>query len=278
MPHSHEEYSGIAREATDKLDQGRKLVKERRFEEALECYLFAFDNREEVECWGGVAYSYIPAEIAEMGEKYPPAKQALIKRRDECEKELLGGNSTYVVQKTWTTLNQYLQDSDHELQVFERLESEGCLDKELRKRIIESQFDRLLKDRKYDLISPYIDDFVLMFRMMSKHCDYSTDDEPNVNSHVPNSHFRSMSRLHCRNQAAKLLELALATSNKEQTITIMERVLRHCPGRKSTIKLIYAAKRSGKPDFALHLLEVFSEQFSETMSERLKEIIDGPSI
>ncbi len=261
----------LAKQAQDKLDHGRDLVKLRQFKEALKCLLFAYDNKNAVDGWGGVGNSYIPSEIAELGKEYPPARKALIKRRDSFELQILDGAYDFDLQQSWIALNQYLKEDDHGLEFMHKLQTEGRLEPAFRQAIIESQFDRFIEDRNYEILSEYLDNLILMFNFMSMHCSEPTDEQPAVNDRVPNSHFRAMSRLYTRNQAAKLLELALALDNMKAVEKILDRVFRACPGKKTLIKLIYAANRSGNKDFTLNFIDSSDEVLSDSMLKRLKQ-------
>lgn len=274
-PRKKKEQIGLAEEAKRMLDKGRDLARLHQFEEALKCYLFAYDNRHAVSGWGGVGNSYIPGEIAELGEVHPPARQALIDRRDALEIHIL--NETYAFDKemSWISLNRYLKHEDHALEFMHRLESEGKLDADFRRHIIEDQFERFMKERKYGVLAEYLNEMIMMFNFMSTNCDEPSDDAPPVNKYFPNSHFRAMNRLYTRNKAAQLLELALAEENMKAVEKILERVFRACPGRKTIVKLIYAASRSGNKEFALNFIDASEEFLSEQMRERLKRRIEN---
>ncbi len=261
----------LGKRAEDMLDRGRNLVRLRQFKEALKCLLFAYDNQDAVPGWGGVGNSYIPSEIAELGKEYPPARKALIKRRDLFELQIFEGPYDFDLQQSWIALNHYLNEEDHALDFMHKLEEEDKLNPDFRKAVIESQFDRFLEDRNYEILSEYLDNLILMFNFMSMHCSEPRDDQPPVNERVPNSHFRAMSRLYARNQAAKLLELALALDDMKAVEKILDQVFRACPGKKTLIKLIYAANRSGKKDFTLNMIESSDELLSDSIIQRLKQ-------
>lgn len=151
-----EERIRIAAEARRKFDSARELVGRKQFREALECYLFAFDNGELVDGWGGVRLSYIPGEIAELGKYYPLALVELRTRRDLREKKILDGETEFSIIHEWTSLNRYLKDSERELEIIKKLETEGRLDEDLKSFVMKSHVDELFKGEDEEAINEYI--------------------------------------------------------------------------------------------------------------------------
>jgi hypothetical protein len=234
----------LAQEAQLKLKNARELAKTDDNAAALECYLFAFDNGLAVDGWGGVRLSYIPSEIAQLGDKYSPAKLALQIRRDAREELIRGGEKDFNVVMEWLCLNGYLHDKERELVLLNELQGEGKLDDSVKDRIIDSNFERLLEDQRYDVLSKYLDGFGHKFMYQIFHHEeaalfpkkYKTNDES-----VSMSDYW---KRHISDEGAKVFELALGVKRELQADEVAKRILLHCNDAYSYARLIFAADRA----------------------------------
>jgi len=231
----------LAQEAESKFAQARQLVKSGDFAGALECYLFAFDNSLAVSGWGGVRLSYIPSEIAQLGNKYPPAKEALQVRRNAREEMIRAGETDFNLVSEWTSLNGYLCENDRELALLEEMEKRGNLDESVKDRIIDSNFDRLLSEKRYDILSGYLDDFGNQFMMQIFHYEEAALFPERFERAPGGDYWKS----HIRDSGAKVFELALGVRKELQADGIATRILLYCTDAETYNKLINAALRAG---------------------------------
>lgn len=129
------------------------LVREKRYAEALEHYLWCFDHGlEHGVGYGGVRLSFLPSAIARLGEVYPPALEALRERRDAAKKALLDGEGTVNEAAELAAICRYLDEPGLVLEVYDALkESEGDDPKRaaLRARLFDEVLDPLLEARRY---------------------------------------------------------------------------------------------------------------------------------
>jgi hypothetical protein len=243
----------LAQEAESKFDQAKQLAKTGDHAGALEFYLFAFDNSLAVGGWGGVRLSYIPSEIANLGKKFPPALTALQIRRDAREELIRNGESDYDVVAEWLAINHYLHDKERELVLLKELEEKRILSPSLKKVIIDSNFERLMAEKNYDLLADYFDDFGSQFMNQIFHCE-----EARI---FPDKNFRadksqSMAdywKQHVIQEGTKVFELALGIDKTMQADEIAKRILLCSHDADAYNKLIAAAKRVGKKQKALEL-------------------------
>lgn len=233
-----------AEEADKKLGEARALYKEEKYERALEAYLFAFDYSRFVSGWGGVRLSYIPSEIAQMGKVYPLAKTALVQRRDARERLILAGETDYDLVAEWTSINHYLGESVRELDVLKSLKNIGKDSEKLKERIVDSNFEYLLEQQEYSLLSLYINQFGRKFLNSIFH--YETEIMLPGSGPWPPERMKEYWKEIIRKEGAQVYEVALGSKNGRIADEIAQRVLTYCNDAKSFIALTKAADRAGQ--------------------------------
>lgn len=262
----HEE--DVEKSAEKAFEQARILVKEGKYPEALESYLYAFDNRDKVYGWGGVGLSYIPSEIAKLGEKYPPAKEALLQRRDAYEAKIREGNDSHAVLSSWIALNHYLKDSAREMQLLKEFGASNKLSMEFKQKIIDSNYLLLLKDKKYQEIGEFFNHFGWMLWLSIG--AYEADC---LFPRRPRDEFAEMDRRRILMQGTNLFEVALGTERYEIAETIRRRVGQSCSGPFCTVRFILSALRAGKAGIAREIFVEASASLSGNLRKRLARIL-----
>jgi hypothetical protein len=260
----------LGQEAQAKLKQARELAKKENHAAALECYLFAFDNGMAVNGWGGVRLSYIPSEIAELGERYPAAKAALTLRRDAREKLIHGGEKDFNTLLEWISLNRYLKDQERELDLLQDLEQRGLLDEKTKDQIINSNFERLLAAKRYDVLSEYLDHFGHNFMLQIFHYERAALFQEKYKREDQSMSYADYFRSHLSDEGAKVFELALGTKKEFQADEIAKRVLLHCNDAEAYHKLIDAAARAGRKNMGRQLLKQAKGNLSADEYKKLK--------
>lgn len=214
--------------------------------------------------WGGVRLSYIPAEIAELGNKYPPARAALLERRDAREELIRAGETDFSVVMEWTSLNCYLNDQERELVLLQEMTSNGTISDSVKERIISENYERLLDEGRYDILAPFLNDFGRDFfhweiefesqRVFPRHID-----NPNWNDDEMLEH----SRQTVKKEGLKLFELALGCKSEPQADEVARRILKHCNDADGYIKLFQAATRAKSKKKARAILALAKEALSK---------------
>jgi hypothetical protein len=225
--------------------------------------------------WGGVGLSFIPSEIAELGKVYPPARQALIERRDSVEGKVLTGDNSNLVLSTWTTLNKYLGESARELKVLKALEGTGQLAEDTRQQIIQSNFGRYLHEKRYDEIGEFLNHFGWL--LWAAICAYEADRDFPRSTSNSGSDFDVMiesQRLRCRKRAIHLYEVALGSRHDAQADLIRNRILVVCPEDKTHVGLVLAAIRAGRKDAAQADLTKSISLLKPRVKARLQRMIE----
>lgn len=103
-------------------DYGDALVRERRYAEALEQYLWCFDHGvEQDRAYAGVRGSFLVSDIAELGRKHPPALTALRERREATRTPLLDGRASLEQAMAFNSINRGLGEARETLAMYDQL-------------------------------------------------------------------------------------------------------------------------------------------------------------
>lgn len=108
-----------------RLDRGRQLRKQGNDAEALKEFLWCFDEGSRDPAFAGVRVSFLLSEIADLAKTYPPARDALLSRRDSTEKAVLAGNASPSTAFELATLNGALGEPSRNLEVFDQLAADS---------------------------------------------------------------------------------------------------------------------------------------------------------
>jgi hypothetical protein len=102
---------------------GQKLAREGKFPEALQHYLWCYDEgAKEDMSFVGVRSSFLLNSIQELAAKYPPAREALVSRRDALEASVINNQSVNPLNIfDLIALNRHLDDSNRNLTLFDQL-------------------------------------------------------------------------------------------------------------------------------------------------------------
>jgi hypothetical protein len=104
------------------LDQARSLAAQARYDAALEKYLWFYQHAlEHNEHFAGVRLSFVISEWVELGEKYPPARDALLAVRDETTAALVSGKGSFQMFTEVVAINRHLQDDARTVELFKLL-------------------------------------------------------------------------------------------------------------------------------------------------------------
>lgn len=130
---------------TGRMQQGRSLVKQGQYQQALEHFLWCFDEGEKYRGFSGVRLSFLLSDIMDLSKHYPPAKQALLQRRDEIEtKWLLGPGDTSLINE-FTALNRVLQEEDRSINLLNQLAKTDSR----RQTLVNNMFEQLVNAQRY---------------------------------------------------------------------------------------------------------------------------------
>ncbi|MBL9186040.1 MAG: thioredoxin family protein [Opitutaceae bacterium] len=103
-----------------RYDLAKTLARAGQSAEALEHYLWCFDEGMiKVSAFTGVRTSFLTGDLGRLAAKYPPAREALVSRRDAAKTRLLEGDARAA--SDFAALNEALGDRAANLAMFDQL-------------------------------------------------------------------------------------------------------------------------------------------------------------
>jgi tetratricopeptide (TPR) repeat protein len=101
------------------LDEARHLTAQGEYAEALEKYLWSHRHAlEHDQAFAGVRLSFALSERFELGEKYAPARQALLSARDEAAAAIERGEGSFSLFQDVASINELLGDEEETARLF----------------------------------------------------------------------------------------------------------------------------------------------------------------
>ena len=100
----------------------KTLTQNGKYAEALEQYLWCYDEGMVKEAsFAGVRVSFLTSELGRLATSFPPAREALITRRDDAKGRLLAGTDDRRAPMEFAALNEALGDGAANLALFDQL-------------------------------------------------------------------------------------------------------------------------------------------------------------
>lgn len=146
---------------TDPGDVYREAVSDRqngRFDKALTKHIWFHENAIDIEpAYAGIRLSYNLIEWSTLGEEYPQAKAALLKKAAEARESVVNSSECdRDMFHDYIAINTYLNASQDSVDLFIWLEENRP---EKAKKFFNLAFSDLLEAREYQLLSKYIEPF-----------------------------------------------------------------------------------------------------------------------
>ncbi|ACB73372.1 sigma-70 family RNA polymerase sigma factor [Opitutus terrae] len=115
--------AAVTEEEVDRRHRhARELAANGRHAEALQEYLWCFDDgMTRFPRFYGTRTSYLLAELGELADQYPPAREALRARRDAAAVRMRGNPAEATAVPEWVALNEVLGDGAQSLALFDEL-------------------------------------------------------------------------------------------------------------------------------------------------------------
>ena len=122
-------------------------------EDALREYLWCFDEGEKhSEGYHGVRLSFLLSSIERLGRRYPPAREALVERRQTAEQRIVDGSAEYDDIAVYSSINEKFNDQEATLALYDRVKDEGSLDDVTLYSFKRTCFGLLVEARRYEEI------------------------------------------------------------------------------------------------------------------------------
>jgi thiol-disulfide isomerase/thioredoxin len=272
----------LARHEKDYMLRGQladALARRGKHEEALAEYLRCFDEGKDSPGYGGVRVSFLLADIAQLGAKYPPALHALEERRDAAETRLLADSNSIDDVQEFAALNKKLETPDRTLKFFDKLLEKGRPPVEMRSALVRHVLAPLVEARRYadalnmvDSPAGYVREklknAVEMERFTRGMGLESKDDSEEVRAMMESVHVTSQDLV--VTECAGFVEALLGVQRKADTAPIVEQLLAFAPRVSTYVTLIQAAGRAGDIETA----QALATRGSATATDKDKRAIE----
>ena len=151
----------------------RELVKSGNYSEALERHIWFHNHALEYdESMSGVRASFALRDWLELGEKYPPARIALVEIRDRKTEELVSGDENREFFSDVKSLNRVLEQSERTASLFDEIDASNP---DAAKTYWIFAKEPVLKAERYDLVRKYIQDPTTEFAKLKEDYDFMVE-------------------------------------------------------------------------------------------------------
>lgn len=225
---------------TTRMNRGRELRQQGRFGEALQEYLWCFDEGSRDPAFAGVRVSFLLGEIASLAGQFPPARDALVSRRDAAEASVLSGTGTSTAVFEVAALNGYLNEPEKNFALFEQLPAESPH----RGPLVNAAYEQFLAAKRYSEIAAARDPEAAFFQRLSLLLGASSEVSPEI---------RAMHEKMILQSGANSVEVLAGIGESERAKALAEKVLQAGVAGHALSQLIRQAERTGNEDVTAYL-------------------------
>jgi hypothetical protein len=203
------------------LSDTQDLVKQEKYQEALTRFIWFHEHSLEHEPgMYGVRLSFALSYWKSLGDKYPPAHDAMVEVRDRKTTLLLSGKVKPALFHDVVALNRTLEEDHQTVELFERLDAERP--QEVRD-LWEMAKEPLFAAKRYDLIAKYIGNPVTQVTKVKAIFDMNTSMYEDDRFKDP--HFREFNEKNFVEESLRLIEISLQIGNNAAALEIQEKAV-----------------------------------------------------
>lgn len=210
------------------LDNINALAESGHYQQALEKHIWFHEESKTSSGMAGVRLSYAIEAWIKLGEKYPPALDALINVRNTNKEILLSGKGSFQHFHDLSSINRKLSEEEQTYELFLILDKKYPEQADTYYHVAE---DLLIERKEYELCGKYIGDPIYKYENIRHLRELSLSfakQEPKMNSpwyikHTDKSFVDGV---------AKLIEVLIAIDRKEEAIEIQKRALSYYDNEK----------------------------------------------
>ena len=216
-------FSGLSVAGVDNedLDKICKLTEAGQFEKALEKHLWFHEESKSSPGMAGVRLSYAISAWIDLGNKYPPAIEALKKIRDGDKESLLSGKGNFDNFHDLSSINQGLGEEEDTLELFLTLDNK--YPKQAGAYYIVAE-NLLIKHKKYDICAKYIGDPIIKYEKLRHNRELQLSFAK-TNSKMNSPRFLEYLDQSYIEGVVKLIEVLLAIDKRDEAIEVQSRAL-----------------------------------------------------
>lgn len=229
-----------------RMEYANALVQTRHYAEALTEYLWCLDEGKKFPAFTSMRLSFLLGDIMQLAAQYPPAKTALIQRRDRALADLQSGASNPEVGMDFAAYNENLGQQENTLAVYDWLRMKNP---PAAAPLFRSISGLLLAQKRYaDLIagagnvSSGVDQAISVYKMVS--------ENPQLDKASKDYFVR-----HTVETGSGFYEALLGTHRTTEADALRDKLLTFDPTADTYAELIRRALRAGKPGVAQKLKE-----------------------
>lgn len=147
---AREELKGHEDDPQRRMTYAQALAEKGDDAKALEEYLWCYDNGVAKDpAFIGVRGSFLVAYILQLAKRYPPARDAMVKRRDEAGKQILSGTAEQPALNDFMSLNRALKEREATLKLYDSLKTGDARAKKSREQLSVEVMELLVNARRY---------------------------------------------------------------------------------------------------------------------------------
>lgn len=207
------------------LSKTEELVRAGKYEEALERHIWFHDHAlEHNEGMYGVRLSFALGNWKELGDTYPPAREALVGTRDRKAKALLEGDESFDLFHDVESINQALGEDGKTVTLFEKLHEEQP---EVAKTYWRLAKDAVIAAKRYDLVRVYLGSPGEEFERVkaSYEMQFRFYDDPRIGG----DRFKAFNEGNFVKESLQLIEIASALGKPESAREIQAKAFAVLP-------------------------------------------------
>lgn len=225
------------------LAYARALEESERLDEALQQYIRCFEqDAAQSRGFGGIQLVVLE-ELGRLAKEYPPARAALVDRRDASRKRLLAGKNLRTDPAVFAAANTHLHELGDTLLVYGKLQESKSTS--LATRLLrECAVDSALKLREYDRIVELIDVAEHARRAYRR---YQNDLSKSVPSGVDYDRFRALEHSAFVERGVRFYEMLSGAGRHDEAATVASIVLKVDEGAETYLALARTGLRMSRP-------------------------------
>ncbi len=235
-----------SRDPRSRRDNAMALVAARRFPSALSELLWCYDQGASHDpSFAGAERSQVLTWITELSDHHPPARPAMILRRDAIRDEILRGRSGFFGVLDFSILNKHLGRADDTLAVYDQLRTshpDWPTVSLLRRRV----FDQLRSARRYEEIVRS-EDIDRKVSAIFKRFANTSSRIPAAITGTERASLIAVQRRTAINEISAYYEVLLGAGESAEAKGLADRILETDASSETYLALASAGLRSGRP-------------------------------
>lgn len=204
------------------LNDTKGLVSAGKYAEALKRHIWFHENALQHDpSMYGVRLSFALRNWKQLGDKYPPAKIALIKTRDQKAKAILGGERSQAIFHDVVSINEVLEEVGKTVSLFEAMDKTHP---DVANEFWDVAKEAIIAAKRYDLIEKYIGDLLVEYDQVKLMYDRNMKlyDDPLIGG----VEFKSYNENNFVEECLMLIEVATAIGKTESSLKIQSKAFK----------------------------------------------------